>query len=98
MVVFISFREVKANVRIEQLISYLGIEMHKEGKHYRGACPFCLSKDNRALYFDVDKDLWYCHGKCRVGGDVISFVAYFEQIGTRDAAQRLYRDFHIGSV
>ena len=95
MVYYIQFGILRASIPIEQLISYCGLEMKREGVNYRGPCPLCNKGDNRALVFNTQKGLWYCHSRCKTGGDVISFIAHLNQISTKEAAVLLWRDFNL---
>ena len=97
MVVRVSFIKLKASVRIEQLIPYLGLDMKREGKMYRGRCPICRRGGDRALVLNTAQNLYYCHGKCQSGGDIITLVATVNKTSLEDAAKALHRDFHLGN-
>lgn len=97
MVYYISFGIVRQRIPIADLISYVGLEMKREGANWRGPCPICKRGDDRALFFNAKNNLWYCHGGCKEGGDIIEFVSRVENIPLKEAAACLWRDFHLGS-
>ena len=97
MVLYHSFLKLKSSVTLEQLIPYLGLEVRREGRNFRGRCPFCKSGGNRAFVLNTERNLWYCHGKCRIGGDQITLVSRINRCSLEDAANQMFRDFHLGS-
>ncbi len=96
MVIYHSFLTLKASVKLEQLISYCGLKMTREGENYRGPCPFCKRGGDRALFFNTKKQLYFCHGRCQEGGDIITFIAKSNGTSLEEAAETLWLDFHIG--
>lgn len=72
------------------------VELEKSGKEYRGLCPF---HSERTPSFSVmpEKGAYYCFG-CGAGGDPIDFVSNFENIGFRDAVQRIVGNLPAGEL
>ena len=81
----IDFAEIKARVTELQVADMLGLKLKKSGATWRGQCPICKNKNQRALAITPGKG-WYCHGDCRSGGDVLEFVARVRGITSRQAA------------
>jgi DNA primase len=64
-----------------------GITLKKNDKGYMGLCPFHADK-NPSLSITPSKNLWQCFG-CGASGDVIRFVALFDQVDFKEAVKRL---------
>jgi len=85
------FDQVKAQVRIEQILERKNLlnEMKQKGKQLVGLCPF--HNDSRTPSFKVtpSRNIWRCFG-CNMGGDVIDLVRQFEGYteGDRTANRR----------
>src|SRR5438128_12238570 len=84
----IDFAEIKARVAELQAVAMLGLNLKKSGATWRGSCPICNNKSQRALAITPGKG-WYCHGDCKEGGDVIELVARARDITPRAAAIEL---------
>jgi putative DNA primase/helicase len=64
-------RKVRENVDLAELIRADGIELHREGTHWKGLCPFhSETTPSLAVYDDGG---YYCHG-CQAHGDAITYV------------------------
>ena len=89
---YVDFKHLRSVISIEQVISWLGLEMKKTGDQWRGLCP--INGGARALVITPAKGLWYCFApECAAGGDVIELVAKVRRISTRDAALALQKHF-----
>lgn len=88
---YIDFEAIKAQVKIEDVIPKLGLDMKKNGKQYRSECPACNSGGDRSLVATPDKKAFYCFA-AQKGGDVIAFVAHVRGCGQKEAAQFLAGD------
>ena len=94
---FVDFAEVKEAVPIEQVLSMLDlVNLRKDGKQWRAACPACKSGGNRIIVITPAKNLFYCF-KERVGGDQIALVSHVLGIPPREAAQRIAEHFQVGN-
>ena len=79
--------EIKRNIDLVALIKSRGIPLKKNGKGYKGLCPFHEDK-TPSLSVNPDTNLWRCFG-CDAGGDVISFIEYMDKVDFREAVARL---------
>lgn len=85
---YVDFKELKRSVRMLDVIEWLEIKLKPEGKTFRGPCPYCNSRDDRALVATPSEHIWYCHSEA-VGGDTIALVAKHFGCSTRDAALKM---------
>ena len=90
----IDFAEIKGRVTELQVADMLGLQLKKSGATWRGHCPICENKNQRALAVTPGKG-WYCHGDCKSGGDVIELVARVREITQRKAAIDIAQRFGI---
>ena len=90
----IDFAEIKGRVTELQVADMLGLKLKKSGATWRGHCPICNNKNQRALAITPGKG-WYCHGDCKVGGDVIELVSRAREISQRQAAIDIAKHFGI---
>ena len=85
---YIDFQELKASLRIENVMRDLKLDMRQSGPQFRGQCPLCRTGGDRALAIHSEKQTFYCFpGK--VGGDVIALVSHVKGTSTREAAEFL---------
>ncbi len=79
--------EIKRRNDLSEVVTEHGIELKRRGRTLFGLCPF---HDEKTASFGVSREagLFHCFG-CGAGGDVIVFVCRFEQIGFREAVERL---------
>lgn len=82
---------IKARHPIESLVESYGIELKPSGRALVGRCFLHLDSGRPNLYVYPDTASWYCY-RCCVGGDVIDFVRLIEQVGFREAVERLEGD------
>ena len=78
---------IKNGVDLVGLIRSRGVVLKKNGKGYKGICPF-HKDDDPSLSVNPDKNLWQCFG-CNTGGDIIEFVRLFDQVDFKTAVQKL---------
>jgi hypothetical protein len=57
-------------------------------RHVHVNCPF-HADDTPSLVLYRDSDSWFCFGGCAIGGDVISFVKFFDRVEFMDALRAL---------
>ena len=65
-------QHIKANTDLVSLVRSKGVQLKKNGKGYKGPCPF-HEDDDPSFSVNPEKNLWNCFG-CDKGGDVIRFV------------------------
>ena len=78
-------------VDLETVVSGYGIELKRKGNRSRACCPF-HKEDTASFCVDTSKNLWYCHGSCHEGGNVIDFVMKMEAITYPLAIKKLLKD------
>lgn len=94
---WVSFAEVRARVSIEQvLLNYYGLtNLRRENGNLVGPCPVHGGDSPRAFRADTNKNTWYCHTKCKAGGNQLDLVAAAENITVREAALKLQAFFQL---
>jgi DNA primase catalytic core len=79
--------EVKRSVDLVALVESRGIPLKKNGKSYKGLCPF-HEDTNPSLSVNPSTNLWQCFG-CSAGGDSIRFIELYEKVSFKEAVSRL---------
>ncbi|MGD9160627.1 MAG: CHC2 zinc finger domain-containing protein [Desulfobacteraceae bacterium] len=79
--------ELKRSIDLVALVQSRGIPLKKNGKGYKGLCPFHEDK-TPSLSVNPDTNLWRCFG-CDAGGDVISFIEYMDKVDFKEAVKQL---------
>jgi DNA primase len=94
---FVSFAEVKRAVTMEAVLARYDLleVLTRKGKNLAGPCPFCKGKSARQFQVNLEKNAWYCFG-CKLGGNVLDFVAKREGVSVRAAALKLDSWFELG--
>ncbi len=87
---FVSFAEVKRAVSLEAILKRYELleNLARKGRNLVGTCPFCKGASGRQFQVNLVKNAWYCFG-CKVGGNILDFVAKQEGVSIRTAALRL---------
>jgi DNA primase catalytic core len=78
---------IKQGVDLVALVESRGVTLTKNGKGYKGLCPFHEDKDP-SLLVNPGQNLWNCFG-CDKGGDVIRFVELIDGVDFKEAVKRL---------
>ena len=73
---------------IDEVAARYGIELKRQGRALVGRCIFHADGGKPNLYLYRDSQSWRCY-RCGVGGDVLAFVMRAEQVGFREAVDRL---------
>ncbi|GIW07533.1 MAG: hypothetical protein KatS3mg060_2338 [Dehalococcoidia bacterium] len=73
---------------IDQVVAGYGVELRRMGRALVGRCPLHADNGRPNLHVYPDTDSWYCY-RCQVGGDAIAFVRRCENVGFREACERL---------
>lgn len=84
----IDLDRIKQTVDLVALIRSRGVELKKNGKGYKGLCPFHEDKKTASFSVTPDKGLWHCFG-CGKGGDIIEFVRLFDRVDFKAAVEKL---------
>lgn len=77
---------VREAIDIVELIGST-LDLRKAGKNYKALCPFHQEK-TPSFYVFPETQSFYCFG-CGASGDAITFVMRTEQLGFREALERL---------
>lgn len=70
---------IKSNVQLEDVVREYGTKLNGSSDVITGLCPFHTEK-TPSFGVSLDKQLWYCHGSCKEGGDIFSFVQKMEAL------------------
>ena len=84
--------EIRQKADIVGLISEY-VNLKKSGANYLGLCPFHNEK-TPSFSVSPSKEFFHCFG-CGAGGDVITFVMKFENLGFIDAVQFLADKYNV---
>src|SRR5438874_4861521 len=90
---YVDFSELKARIKIEQVIDFLKLDVKRSANQLRGSCPVCGGAD-RTLAITPAKGVWFCF-TAQKGGDVISLAAHVLKCEMKEAAQQLAQHFTI---
>ncbi len=86
---YVSFAEIKQSVSIETVCEWYGVQLKKDGETLRGCCPIHKGDDPRAFVVTPHKQMFYCHGECKKGGDVIELVRQIDDVSHIEAAHKI---------
>ncbi len=78
---------IKMNTDLVSLVRSKGVQLKKNGKGYKGPCPF-HEDDDPSFSVNPEQNLWNCFG-CDKGGDVIRFVELIDKVDFKEAVKRL---------
>lgn len=97
---WVDFKQLKADVAIEQVVARYGIRLRRIGAtELRGRCPLPMhtsvrSRDSFAI--NIARNVWSCRSRScmqarggRPGGNILDLVALIEGCSIREAALRL---------
>ena len=97
---WVSFRQIKADVAIEQVLEHYGVRVRRVGgPELRGRCPLpthTSSRSRDSFSVNIARNVWSCRSlSCmqarggRPGGNILDFVALMDRCSIREAALRL---------
>ena len=90
---FIDFQKLKQEIKIEDAMPLLGLQVPQFSDQMRMPCPACKSGGDRALVITKSKAAFYCFAQGE-GGDVIGLIAHIKGISMKDAANVLADSFN----
>jgi len=73
---------------IAEVVAQYGVELKRQGRAMVGRCIFHPDNRRPNLHIYADSESWRCY-RCGIGGDVLAFVMHAEDIGFREAVDRL---------
>jgi DNA primase len=79
---------IRAAHPIEDVVAASGVELRSSGRAFMARCPFHVEDRHPSMSVGGVTGRYHCFA-CGAGGDVIDYVARFNGIGFRDAADRL---------
>lgn len=71
--------DTKACVSINDLIDHYGDGPSQDKREYKISCPF-HDDSEPSCSINTEKNTWYCHGACKRGGDIFTYVNLKEGI------------------
>lgn len=83
--------DIKAAVTMQDVARAYNLRVNRAGFAH---CPFHREKTESLKIYKGGRG-WHCYG-CDKGGDVISFVMEWHNIGFKEACAKLNEDFQIG--
>ena len=94
---WIDFNLVKQSVSMEMLIIHYGLfSLQRKEDEVRLRCPFHNGQSDNSMAINLTRNMFYCFG-CRAKGNVIDFVARYEDCSLHEAAQLLDEWFFINN-
>ncbi len=94
---YVDFAALKQRVSILQVIEMLNLTgaLKAEGDRLLGCCPIRKGSDECEFIVTPVKGLWFCHGQCNAGGDMIELVARMHCVSVVQAAREIAQHFGI---
>lgn len=96
---WVSFKQIKADVAIEDVLGRYGVHLRRIGGELRGPCPLPTHTSRRSrdsFSVSVSRNVWSCRSQScmqarggKAGGNILDLVALLESCSVRDAALRL---------
>lgn len=70
--------------RVIYILNMFGAEeIREEGNYLRCKCPIHKGENKTAFVWNLENHTWYCHTKCKEGGDLIRFIARVQDLDDR---------------
>lgn len=85
------YAEIKNLVNVPSVLSRYGIELDK----LTCACPIHGGDNKTAFKVASDGQGWYCHTKCKEGGDIFQLVERLDKIGKAGAKVKIEEMFNL---
>ena len=96
---FVVFSELKAQVSIKDVLAHYGLvqDMKERGDSLFGCCPIHKGTNPTQFKVNLSKNVYYCFGQCKAGGNILDFVANMEKVSIRESALLIADWFNIRS-
>jgi DNA primase len=80
MKTWVNYKEIKAQVNIEQVLDHYGVlgNLREKGDNLIGCCPIHQGTNANQFHASRTKNNFICFGNCHGGGNVIDFVVLME--------------------
>ena len=94
---YVVFSEVKARVTMAQVLEHYGLaeDMTRRGEDLLGCCPIHRGTNATQFKVNLPKNIYYCFGQCKSGGNILDFVSRMEKVSIREAALLLVDWFNL---
>ncbi len=79
---------IKSYVDVAPFMQACGVDLTRNGRGYKGHCPFHEDNKTPSLSVTPGKNLWQCFG-CGKGGDIFEFVRLFDRVDFPEAVAKL---------
>jgi DNA primase len=98
MATWVDYKELKARVKIDDVLAHYGLveKLKRKGENLVGPCPIHKGTNATQFHVSLKKNAFHCFGDCHGGGNVIDFVAKMEGGDIREAALKLQAWFGSG--
>ena len=84
---WVGYQELKERVSMQDVLDWYGVDWLKgSGQNLVGYCPIHHGKNSRQFTVNLEKNVYYCFGDCKGGGNIFNFVAKKERVSIREAA------------
>lgn len=86
MKAWIDFKELRANLDTESVLTHYGVEIKKKGDQHMGFCPLPGhggSRKSPSFSVNLAKGIFHCFG-CQAKGNILDFAALMEKIDPKD--------------
>lgn len=92
---WVDYKELKARVNLEMVLNRYGVfeKLTPSGANLVSVCPIHKGSNPRQFSVNLERSIWNCFGNCKVGGNVIDFVAKMEDVSFHEAALLLQNWF-----
>lgn len=87
----IDFETIKSRHRLEDvLIQRYQVQLRRAAGGWLAKCPIHGEQNGASFSVNDRKQIWFCHGRCSKGGDVLNLVMEMEGVkDAREAAEKL---------
>lgn len=92
---WVDFADIRRRVPLEFVLFqlYALTNLERRGNRVTGPCPLHGGNNPKSFRAELDRNIWFCHSRCKRGGNQIDYVALKEGISIRDAALKLQAAF-----
>lgn len=78
--------------KVKGILEYLGAtKLNSHGDMIRSTCPIHKGDNESAFAWNLKTNLWYCHTKCKTGGDILNLYALVHDLDIRCDFEQILR-------
>src|SRR3954462_14438718 len=88
MSAWINFRELRANLKFEQVLRHYGVEVKRKNDQHQGFCPLPNhngKKNSPSFSANLDRGIFQCFG-CGAKGNVLDFAVLMQNLNPKDGS------------